>query len=231
MRWPAAVITLVGAAVVAGIAASTAAVITLAGAAVVADIAVITAAVIALADAAVVAGIVAIAVAVITRAGAAGVVGSVVAAAVVIVLTGATAMQGGPPLDQGQGIAVGVIADADREQDAMLRSVLDGYGGCEAGAVRWEDGNKAVVGAMVVGGTGVVVGEDGGRGIGVGFGEAALEGGDMGVVLRRPRSGLGEGFVEGGVEAIPGGTGSGHDVEVGAIPSAWGGDGRRRSGG
>lgn len=86
------------------------------------------------------------------------------------------------PLDEGQGITVRVIADADREQDAVLRGALDGDGRGEARAIRWEDGHEAVVRALMVGGTGVVVSENGRGGFGLAFGEVALEGGDVSAV-------------------------------------------------
>ena len=80
-----------------------------------------------------------------------------------------------------------MIANADREQDTMLGSVLDGDGGGEAEAIRREDGHEAVVWALVVGSAGIVVGRDGRGGSGFGACEATLEGGHMGTVLRRPK--------------------------------------------
>ncbi len=90
-------------------------------------------------------------------------------------------------LDKGHGIAVGMMADVDREHDAILGRALDGDGGHEAGTVSREDGHKAVVGAAMVRDAGVVVGADGRGGLDLGAGEAATEGGHVGAMLRRPR--------------------------------------------
>lgn len=75
----------------------------------------------------------------------------------------------------------------------------------------------------------MVVGVDSGGGGELGLGEAALEGGDVGLVLGGPGEGRGESLVEGRVEAISDAAGCGHGVVVEAGPIAGRRDGLGRS--